>query len=67
MPIGRGGGMNVTGPSSLSISVDVSGARGNQEIMGMVQAGVASGMRSLDTNLNRTIGSRMRDWKMRYG
>jgi hypothetical protein len=39
------------GPSALSISVNVSGARGNSEIRDMVQQGVTQGLRAYDARL----------------
>ena len=56
VPIGRGGGGDsYSGPQSMALSVDVSGARGNQEIMSMVQAGVQAGITGYNQKLQRDL------------
>jgi hypothetical protein len=43
----------MNGGGSGSITVNVEGARGNQEIMDMVSAGVRQGITSYDASLNQ--------------
>lgn len=52
------------GPSSMSINVNVSGARGNSEVMAMVQAGVSAGLRAYDNALPGRMQQISRDpWR----
>lgn len=60
MPLRRGpdgrlgvaaGGANNNQPQAVNINVHVSGARGNQEVMQMVQAGVSQGLEQYDKTL----------------
>ena len=49
----------MNGSQSVSINVNVSGARGNAEITEMVQAGVTNGLRQYDARLaDRSQGIR---------
>ena len=41
----------LVGGRPMAINVNVSGARGNQEIMQMVQSGVMQGLRAYDAQL----------------
>ncbi len=64
MPGAQGSDSGYGGPSTLAI--DVSGARGNQEIMTMVQAGVAAGMQQTEGRINRNINGIVRTGRQRY-
>lgn len=67
VPIARGGGGDsYSGPQTMALSVDVSGARGNQEIMSMVQAGVAAGMAQTERRIGRNINGIVADGRRRY-
>ncbi len=52
--------------ASMSVAVDVSGARGNQEIMSMVQAGVAAGMAQVQQGISRNINGIVANGRRRY-
>jgi hypothetical protein len=57
IPPGRGNGSG-GGARKVDINVNVSGARGNQEIMAMVQAGVAAGIRQYDRSVVSNLSAK---------
>ncbi|WP_108398792.1 tape measure protein [Devosia submarina] len=57
------GAAAASGGGSMSINVDVTGARGNTEIMQMVQAGVSAGLKGYD----KQLPGKLRDINQRTG
>ena len=65
LPLAKGAGWG-GGAESIALSVDVSGARGNQEIMSMVHAGVAAGMAQTESRIGRNINGIVATGRRRY-
>ncbi|GJE38552.1 hypothetical protein [Methylobacterium persicinum] len=64
-PLAKGPGWGAAaGP--IALTVDVSGARGNQEIMSMVHAGVAAGMAQTEQRIGRSINGIVANGRRRY-
>ncbi len=66
LPIAKGEAAGWGDGGTIALTVDVSGARGNQEIMSMVHAGVAAGMSQTEQRIGRNINGIVTNGRRRY-